>query len=362
MRVAIAAGGTGGHFFPALALEEEIRGGADGSTAVLIGRRGGPEAGWASRAGVEDASVAGGAPSAGPPWRRARGLLRSAAGLVQALVLFARSRPDVVVGFGGYLSVPCVLAAALLRRPVVLHEQNVIPGKATRLLARLASCVAVSHPDSGAALKCGRVVVTGTPVRRSVLDADAVAAAEEFGLDRGSKTLLVAGGSQGAHALNVGVVRAVREMADGLAGWQVLHLSGQQDREAVAAGYEEAGIRACVKAFLCDMGRAYALAALAVCRAGASTVAELSAAGLPAVYVPYPGAGRHQAANAAAAAAAGGGLVLDEAGLAEGGLAGVLSGLLDDDARLRQMREKAVASGHAGAARRLATVVRETGR
>ncbi len=360
MRVAIAAGGTGGHFFPALALEEEIRAWADGSAAVVIGRRGGPEAGWASRAGVEYASVAAGSPSAGPPWRRARGLARSAAGLLQALALFARHRPDAVVGFGGYLSVPCVLAAVLLRCPVVLHEQNVVPGKATRLLARLASCVALSYPVSGAALKCRRVVVTGTPVRRSVLGAGA--AAEEFGLDRGRKTLLVAGGSQGAHALNLGVVRAVRDLAKEFAGWQVLHLSGQHDRETVAAGYEEAGIRASVKAFLCEMGRAYALAALVICRAGASTVAELSAAGLPAVYVPYPGAGRHQAANAAAAAAAGGGLVLDEGELAGSGLTGVLRGLLDDGARLRQMREKAGKTGHADAARQLAMLVRETGR
>ncbi len=355
------AGGTGGHFFPALALAEAIAETGKSDEIILVGRRGGPEALWAARAGVEFTSVSAGSPLAGPVLKRGRGIARTVMGLMQAVAVFARYKPHVVVGFGGYVSVPCVLAAALLRCPVVLHEQNVIPGKATRLLAPLARAVAVSYPDSIPRLGRVRTVVTGTPVRRSVIAVDDRAGADKLGLARGSRTLLIVGGSQGAHGLNCMMARAVGSLAPHLAGWQVLHISGEVDRDMLRSAYEETGIDARVVSFVHSMGIAYSSASLAVCRAGASGVAELTTCGVPGIYVPYPGAGMHQEANARHVAGGGGGIVLKEEEAGGEGLGAAIARLVRDEEQLRKMAGCARGMGHGDAAGRLAELVIEAG-
>jgi UDP-N-acetylglucosamine--N-acetylmuramyl-(pentapeptide) pyrophosphoryl-undecaprenol N-acetylglucosamine transferase len=288
----IAGGGTGGHLFPGIAVAEAARRrGAD--TAILfMGSARGIEARVVPATGfaLETLPVA-------PLRGRGLGarvaalaaLVRSVAG---ARAILRRFDPDAVIGLGGYASAPAVLAAWLTRRPIVLLEQNAAPGMTTRLLARLADRVCVSFPESAAALPAGKAVVTGNPVRWRAPAAGA-APAPTAGL-----TILIFGGSAGAHRLNEAGPALAAALAD-VAGLRVVHQTGADDEAAVRAAYARQGTPAEVHAFITDMGQAYAAADLVICRAGATTLAELAGLGKAAILVPYPyAADDHQRANA----------------------------------------------------------------
>jgi UDP-N-acetylglucosamine--N-acetylmuramyl-(pentapeptide) pyrophosphoryl-undecaprenol N-acetylglucosamine transferase len=221
----------------------------------------------------------------------------------------------VVVGTGAYVSAPVVLAARGRGVAVVLHEQNAYPGLANRLLARWArpAAVAVGMPAAAAFFPCHRVVVTGNPVRREVLGRDRAAARAGLEIAADAMVPFVFGGSQGAHRLNLMLLEALPLLTAERERLHILHATGEQDVEAVREGYRTLGFRAVVTPFFRDMGAAYAAADFALCRAGASTLAELAAVGLPALLVPYPfAANDHQRRNAEAAVrSAAASLVLD---------------------------------------------------
>lgn len=340
MKVLIAAGGTAGHVFPALAVAERLTE-EPGVQVTFVGTAGGQEARLVPGAGFPFTTV-----DARPLPRRpspaALVALAAAARAVSASRALVREA-DVVVGMGGYVSLPVGLAARSLGRPLVLHEQNAVPGLANRVLARRATAVCLSFEEAAAKLPRGaRSVLTGDPVRTRVL---AVARERErlaaeawtaLGLDPALRTVLIVGGSQGARRLNEAAASAASELARA-EDVQVLLLCGPAHERAVAAAMGDRP-RVRVVGFLERMELAYAAADLAVARAGASTCAELAVCGIPAVLVPYPYAtARHQEANARALARAGGAVVLSDADLSGTRLVRVVRDLLGDPERMRAM-------------------------
>lgn len=352
MNVLIMAGGTGGHVMPALAVAQELR--AQGHSVRWLGTDRGLEARAVPAAGIElfTLQVAG---------LRGRGVvrylsapLRLLRALWQAIVLLRALRPDVVLGLGGYAAGPGGLAAWLLRRPLVIHEQNARPGLTNRLLARLARRVLCGF--AGTRLAGRPAEFTGNPVRAELLK---LPCPRERLSQR--PRLLVLGGSQGAQAINSAVPAALALLREaGAALPQVRHQAGRAHADAVAADYRARGIEASVDGFIDDMAAAYRDADLAICRAGALTVAELCAVGLGAVLVPYPhAADDHQTANAQHMAGAGAAILLPQAQLTPQRLADTLRPLLADPARRLAMAEAARGLARPDAAARVAAVCLE---
>ena len=343
--VLIAAGGTGGHIFPGLAVAGELR--RRGYRVHWLGSRLGPERELATAAGIGfDAMTVSGLRGrhawAGVPLM----LLRA---LWQALRVLRHIRPACVLGMGGYPAGPGGIAAVLLRCPLLVHEQNSIPGLTNRVLARLAT--SVMEGISGA-FPGMRTRFTGNPVREEIcqLPPPDVRLAERTGPSR----LLVLGGSQGAQALNHGLPAALAALPVEQRP-SVVHQAGRGHREEVAATYRQAGVSAQVQTFIDDMARTYAWADLAVCRAGALTLAELAAAGLGAVLVPLPqAADDHQRHNARHFAEAGAAFLLPEAELQAGALAPLLQELCGDRPRLAKMAAAARKAAEPAAAVRVA--------
>jgi UDP-N-acetylglucosamine--N-acetylmuramyl-(pentapeptide) pyrophosphoryl-undecaprenol N-acetylglucosamine transferase len=346
--VLIMAGGTGGHVFPALAVAEVLRRRA--CRVVWLGTRHGIEARLVPAAGipVEWVRVAGLRGKSIGTWLLAP--LRLLRALGDALGAIRRARPDVVLGLGGFVAGPGGIAARLLGRPLVIHEQNAIAGVTNRILARFAHTVAEAFPGSFGPITCA--VAVGNPVRQAIEALTAGAAARA---PREPRRLLVFGGSQGAAALNR-LAPAALALLPPAERPAVLHQTGRERREAVAAAYAALGMQADVREFIDDMAAAYAWADLAVSRSGALTVSELAAVGLPAVLVPFPTAvDDHQTRNARFLANRGAAVLLAEDGLTPERLAAELRNLLGRDARdLAAMAEAARRAAAPGAAERLA--------
>ena len=287
----IMAGGTGGHVFPALALAARLRERA--CEVVWLGTRAGIEARLVPAAGIPVEWI-------GIGGLRGKGvmtLLRAPFALLralwQAIAAVRRQRPAVVVGLGGYVTGPGGLAAWLLRRPLVIHEQNAVAGLTNRVLARLAEPVLEAFPGSFPAVRGARAI--GNPVRAAfrALPPPQV----RYGARSGALRLLVVGGSQGAAKLNATVPAALASLPPGL--FEVRHQAGERGLEAARAAYARAGVPARIEPFIDDIAEAYAQADLVVCRAGALTVSELAAAGVAALFVPFAAAvDDHQTLNA----------------------------------------------------------------
>ncbi|HUT36173.1 MAG TPA: undecaprenyldiphospho-muramoylpentapeptide beta-N-acetylglucosaminyltransferase [Planctomycetota bacterium] len=342
MKIALAGGGTGGHLFPGLAVAEELRR-RDPAARLLLLCTDRDEAYDATQElGIERVVVP--ATHAGSLPRRLAALLPA---LVRSLRAIARFKPDAVVGLGGYGSLAPVLCATLRGIPCVLLEQNVIPGRSNRLLARLVDEVEAQWEESVPHFhKRGRVRVTGNPVRGFIQRRERAACAAELGLDPALPTLLVMGGSQGARPLNTLVLSALPILATSGVRMQAVHLSGAADCDRLRAAYEQYTVPARVFGFLEDMSLAYSACDLALSRAGGTSIAELTALGIPAILVPYPHAmDNHQLHNAGVLERRGAALVLEQATLSPHGLAHRLAELLGDRERLAEMSRQSQALG-----------------
>ncbi len=344
MRVLIAGGATGGHLFPAVALAEAFLA-ADRSGEILFVGTGSPlEISALSRKGFDHVSISVEGLKGRGVWRQIRSLGRIPKGFFQAVGIIWRFNPDIVVGVGGYSSGPVGLAAKIMGKKVVIHEQNFIPGLTNRILARFANRIFISFPDNLSMFKSSKTVVTGNPVRREVLEAGrSEKSGEGF-------TVLVVGGSQGAHAIN----RAVTEALDYLEHpdcIRFVHQTGPKDAGWVAEAYKQKAVKASVEPFFEDMATAYRFADLVICRAGATTVAELTALGKPAVFIPFPfAANNHQEHNARYVADAGGGEVILEEDLDGRVLAGRIDQYASNPEMLKDMSVRAAALGRSEAA------------
>jgi UDP-N-acetylglucosamine--N-acetylmuramyl-(pentapeptide) pyrophosphoryl-undecaprenol N-acetylglucosamine transferase len=332
MRLLIAGGGTGGHLFPGVAIAEEARARDSATEILFVGTERGIEARVLPRLDLPLACIqASGLKTVGV-LGALRGLIRIPRALWQSRRILRRFRPDVVVGVGGYASGPVVLAAALGRIPTAILEPNSIPGLANKILGRFVGAVFLAFDDTRRFFNPRRILMTGNPIRRALRDKLLGAAPAP----QGSHRVFCFGGSLGARAVNALMVDAAVALGGAI---DLVHQTGAEERDAVAARYQAAGIRADVRGFIDDMAAEYARADLVIARAGATTLAELTAVGRPAILVPFPfAADNHQERNAQALADAGAALVFRQADLDGAKLAAAIRGLLDDPARLGRMQ------------------------
>ena len=355
--IALAAGGTGGHVFPAHALAATLE--ARGHRlALLTDTRGHHYGGVLAR--IDTHAIRSASPSAPGLFAKLGALLRLALGTREARRLLGRLKPGAVVGFGGYASVPPLLAAHHLGIPTVLHEQNAVLGRANRLLARRVDRIATSFPATRRvpAEATARVVCTGNPVRPPIA-ALGGAGYRAPGVD-GPLKLLVFGGSQGAQVLSRLVPAALAKLPDRLRSrLVVVQQTRPEDLDEVVAAYRAAAIAAECAAFFDDRAARLETAHLVIARSGASTVAELAASGRPAVLIPYPYAlDDHQSANAEALTAAGAAWLMPQANLSVEALVTAIGGLLDEPERLVQAAEAARGFARRDAAHALADLVK----
>ena len=353
MRAILAGGGTGGHVIPALAIAQALKE-QFAADVLFIG----------TARGIENRLV----PAAGFPLKLVQvgalknvslaTRLKTAFDLPRAIWdsrrIIAEYRPDVMIGVGGYASGPAMLAASLSSVPTLAFEPNVVPGFANRLIAPMVSMAAVHFAETGEYFR--RFQVTGVPVRKAFFEI----ARERRGDPR--PTLLVFGGSQGAHAINQAMIGSLAVLRSEAPEIHIIHQTGERDYNDAQAAYLEEGGSAEVYPFIDDMPGMFARADLLLCRSGASTVAEVMAAGKPAIFVPFPrAADDHQKRNAEALQRAGAALMLEEATLSTERLVNTTSSLLKDRARLEKMGAAARSLAHPNAAQEIAEMAVKLG-
>lgn len=293
LRIIIAGGGTGGHLFPGIAIAESFIA-RDPTNRVLFVNTGKPfEKAVLKKLGMDQKQITATGFKGQNLLKKAFSLGKVPKGLIEAIHIIHDFKPHIVLGIGSYASGAMVLGARLMGAKIVLHEQNIRPGMANRLLSPLAHRIYVSFEQTAIRWAGKRVRVTGNPVRKSIRPD-----ASRIDRTRDRFTILVAGGSQGAHAINTAVMGALEELEE-KALYRFIHQTGTVDRAEVEAGYRENGVDAVVQPFFDDMAAQYNAADFVICRAGATTVAEITALGKPALFVPYPfAADDHQTLNA----------------------------------------------------------------
>ncbi len=354
LRVMIAGGGTGGHLFPGVALAEQVR--AAGGEVRFVGTERGiearvlPESGWDLDL-IEVSGIKG---------RGLKGLVGGVARLPRAWLqsrrLIRGFRPDVVVGVGGYASGPIVATASSMRIPTAILEQNSIPGITNRILGRLVKKVFTTFPDERGFFPRRKIVRAGNPIRAELLERLAGAGGREETAGQPPR-LFVFGGSQGARALNEAMLAAAPKLMQDLPGLEIWHQTGRKEAEKVEQGYAEHGLQAPqvrVSAFIKDMAEPYGWCDLVVCRAGATSLAELAAVGAPALLIPFPHAtDNHQEHNARALVDVGAARLLLESELDAKRLADDVTSLLADPEGLVAMRNAMHAAAKPDAAREI---------
>src|SRR5580698_7802325 len=346
MRAILAGGGTGGHVIPALAIANELKKSYD-AECLFIG----------TARGIENRLV----PAAGFPLQLVRvGALKNVSigtrlktsfdlprAVWQASRMLNEFAPDVVIGVGGYASGPAMLAAIIKHVPTLAFEPNVVPGFANRVVAKFVSGAAVHSEEPAKFFR--HAEVTGVPVRQAFFD---IAPKRS-----GTPTVLIFGGSQGAHAINEAMIRCLPVLLREAPGIHIIHQTGERDYNDALAAYQSLGESAEVFKFIEDMPAAFARADLVVCRSGASTVAEITAAGKPTIFVPFPrAADDHQRVNAEALARVGAAVLVEESKLEGVWLAETIAALLGDPQRLQAMSAAARELAHPNAAREIAAM------
>ncbi|UCD87123.1 MAG: undecaprenyldiphospho-muramoylpentapeptide beta-N-acetylglucosaminyltransferase [Desulfobacterales bacterium] len=344
MRALIAGGGTGGHLFPGIAIAESFRAKELEAKVLFVGTGNPLEVSTLSKKGFDHVGIVAEGFKERGLWKQIRSLLKIPVGVWQALRIIWRFDPDIIIGLGGYASGPVAIAARLTGKKIVIHEQNILPGLTNRILGHFADRIFISFPDELGVFRPSRTVTTGNPVRRELL----VSKSGENAA--GPFTVLVLGGSQGAHAVNRIVVEALDHLKSP-AKMTFIHQTGAEDVTWVARAYEDRRIKARVEPFFEDMAGPYNTADLVVCRAGATTVSELMALGKPAIFVPFPfAANNHQELNARYVANAGGAEVILEKDLNGAVLAAKLDHYASHHSALQDMKNRTLALARPDAA------------
>ncbi len=354
MKILIAGGGTGGHLFPGIALAEEVITRRKGNEVVFVGTDRGLEARVVPKEGYPLEIIR----AQGLKGKRLMALL---AGLfyylplafIESFRILSRHKPDVVVGVGGYASGPVVMAAWLMGIPTAIQEQNALPGLTNRILGKVVKVVFTSFDEAKRFFPEKKVSLIGNPIRRKLMDnyLRSHVAHERF-------NVLVFGGSLGAKGVNTRMIEALDSLADLKEQIHFVHQTGKNDLETVRQGYAQRGFSADVVEFIDDMSAAYARADLVVCRAGATTLAELTVCKKASILIPFPYAtDNHQEVNAGALVSAGAALMFRESELTGPKLAENLRGLKSDPQKLKQMEKKAGLLGRPEAAKELADVL-----
>ncbi|MBW2598675.1 MAG: undecaprenyldiphospho-muramoylpentapeptide beta-N-acetylglucosaminyltransferase, partial [Deltaproteobacteria bacterium] len=320
VRVIIAGGGTGGHVFPAVAIAGEFLERPDARDVLFIGTERGLEArvlrdmGFTLRTiNVEGVKGRGAA-------KMVVSLLKIPWSMAQSVSIIHNFRPDIVLGVGGYASGPVVIVAHFMGIKTAIAEQNALPGFTNRILGRFVDKIFLSFPDTGNWFADSKVVITGNPVRREFIKG-----IKKSRTEGGKFSILIFGGSQGARAINRAVVESMRYLEDMLCRLVITHQTGKEDFDEVSAAYRDRGVNAEVHPFITDMSSVYESADLLICRAGATSIAEITATGKASVLIPYPfAAGNHQELNARVLTDAGAAEMILEDKLDGGTLAGII--------------------------------------
>ena len=362
MKIVIAGGGTGGHLFPALAVGEVLRERGH-EVMIFISEKDIDALATKDRTEFRFEKL----PSIGMPRVFSPAILgflkRFYDGLSPVRKLYKKFAPDAVLGMGGFTSTAPILAGRLRKIPTFVHESNAIPGKANKLNARMCDAVLLGFGECAKFFPRSRCEITGTPIRKSLADAKSQnlqitreQALAEFGLDPQRRTLLVMGGSQGAHGINEALIKALAELRD--LPLQMIHLTGAQDEQLATANYRRENIPAFVAAFCHKMEMAYIAADAAISRSGAASLSELSFFGLPSLLIPFPHAAEnHQALNAEIFQKNGAAIVLDQTAVTAETLAKSVREILENPSRLQTMSAAAKKLAPENASARVADVI-----
>jgi UDP-N-acetylglucosamine--N-acetylmuramyl-(pentapeptide) pyrophosphoryl-undecaprenol N-acetylglucosamine transferase len=358
MNVCIAAGGTGGHLYPGIALAQEMMRQDEKSHVQFVGTQRGLEARVLPEVGFELCCIAVRGVMGKNPVRALAALAQLPYAIGQCIRLLRRKRAELVIGIGGYTSPPLLVAALFLGIPRVIVEPNVIPGMANRVLGRIANMVLLAFEETKRSFIGAPTRVVGVPLRREFQRCTDIETKD--GRHGDQHTVLVFGGSQGSRAINRVVVRAVSRLNTLRPGLRIVHQTGEADCVFVRHSYAERHLDATVVASLDDMPKAYAAADVVISRAGAGTIAELTACGKPAILIPFPSAaGQHQLRNAEIMVNAGAAVLVEETRLSDRLLADTIQMLLDDANRLATMAQRSLALAKHDAAEQSVTCCRE---
>jgi UDP-N-acetylglucosamine--N-acetylmuramyl-(pentapeptide) pyrophosphoryl-undecaprenol N-acetylglucosamine transferase len=350
MRIVIAGGGTGGHLFPGIAIAEEFISRDKQAKVVFIGTQKGIESKLLGGAGYELRTI----DVEGIKGRGIKALVKGCYQIPQSMWqsgrILKQFRPEIVIGVGGYASGPAVLAAHFMGMPTAIAEQNAVPGITNRILGKFADKIFVTYAETAELFSQGKVLVSGNPVRAAFTGMRNRQKAE-----KGFYQLLIFGGSQGAAAINKSVVEMLPKLQRMKNKVRILHQTGAREVESIRAAYDHYGIAADVAAFIVDMADAYRQADLIICRAGATSLAEITKAGKAPILIPFPFATNdHQTRNAEALADKGAAIMINEKDLNGNKLLEVVEELLSDPKKLHLMEENSAKLGDINAA---ATIV-----
>lgn len=350
-RLVVGGGGTGGHLFPGIAVAQAFKNRQPGNQVLFVNAGRPLEVNILSRLGWPQRSIAIEGIKGRGRWQQFKAACKIPGALWRAGRILRQFRADLVLGVGGYSAGPVVTAAGLLGIPSVLHEQNRLPGITNRILGRLVDRVYLTFDESREYFNPDKITVSGNPVRDEILALAAEPVAQAEKADSRFFTVLVVGGSQGAQAINLAVADALAFLKD-VQTVRFVHQTGEQYAEEMREAYRRYGIEAQVEAFFDDMASLYAQADMIVCRAGATTVAEITVAGKAAVFVPFPfAADDHQTQNALALANLGAAEMIRQEELNGPALAKMIRGYMENRVLLTEMAAKARALGHPDAAR-----------
>lgn len=358
-KILIAGGGTGGHLYPGIAVAAEAK--KDGIEVLFVGTARGIETRVVPREGFNLKLINAGRFKGMGASQKIKTLLSVPAGVAEAGRVIRAFGPDAVLGVGGYASFPVVLAAKIMGKPVILQEQNAVPGLANKLLGKIADRICLGFQAARSFFPERKCVLTGNPIRLGLLGINREDALSALRLEQERITVLVTGGSGGAAKINRAVADALPKLMDMKHKLQFIHQTGERDYEETAAAYEKSGFISLVMPYIYDMAQAYACADLVICRSGALTIAEVTALGKPAVLIPYPfAADNHQEVNARELEDAGAAMVVLDRDATGQRLAGGIRELLLNVESLLTMEEHSKALGKPQAAAQVLEICKES--
>lgn len=360
MRVILSGGGTGGHIYPAVTIAKTIAG-LEKSDILFVGTKQGLEADLIPKEGFDFATIDVRGLERRLSWANAVTLYKTLGSLWHSRRIIKQFKPDIVIGTGGYVCGPVLLAASLAGIPTIIQEQNVIPGITNKILARFVDKIAVGYAEAGRYFaKPGKVVVTGNPVRSEVMTANREEGISQLGLDPSKLTLLAAGGSRGARSINTAMITVHKHFA-GRPDIQILHVTGQSEYNSLVGNFKQQSIdisnigNIIIKPYLYNMPYALAAADIAVFRAGAIGLAELTARGIPSILIPYPyAAENHQEFNARVLEKHGAAAVIGDSELTGELLVETIEKMVNNRAKLIEMAKASLELGRPQAAEAIA--------
>ncbi|MBE0426290.1 MAG: undecaprenyldiphospho-muramoylpentapeptide beta-N-acetylglucosaminyltransferase [Nitrospirae bacterium] len=354
MKVIIAGGGTGGHLFPGLAVAEEFKNRDSAAEVIFVGTEYGIEAKVVPREGYPIMFLRAEKLAGVSTAKKVKAIMGTFLSIIDSYRIIRKVTPDIVIGVGGYASGAIMLTAVFLSIPTMILEQNSIPGLTNKILGKFVNTVCITYQESISYFPKARTFITGNPIRMQVLKGNIETAYSLFSLDKGLFTIFVFGGSSGAKSINIALVDALNYLYDLKDRIQFLHQTGTGDYENIREAYRKAGFKGTITPFIYQMGEAYAVADLVISRAGATTLAELTALGKPAILIPYPyAAGKHQELNARKLSEMGAARMVLDSELKGESLANHIRELYSHEAMRKEMQKSCKAIGRPEARERV---------